>query len=212
MNLVAGQPAGFLADHDVRAVLLVGGFEPAGDVHGVADDRVVEANLGTDIADQHVAGVDADAHLDGAAVVVDKLGGAQGALARQRRPAGGQRVVRIVERRAPERHDGIADELVDGAAVRVDLPRHHVEIRRQQRHDPFAHAFGQAGEAGDIGEQHRHRPHRSAGPHRHALRDQRPHQIGRECICGTPKARSPCRRSRRTASRFRRCATAAART
>ncbi len=47
----------------VRAVDLVGAFKPAGDIHGVADHRVIQPDFRSDIADQHVAGIDADPDL-----------------------------------------------------------------------------------------------------------------------------------------------------
>ena len=62
MDAIAGKAARFLSDDDVGAVFLVGALQPAGDIHGVADHRVVEPKLRSDIADQHVAGIDADPH------------------------------------------------------------------------------------------------------------------------------------------------------
>jgi hypothetical protein len=50
---------------------------------GVADHGVIQPDFRSDIADQHVAGIDADADFDRLAVVVDKVRLAHGALARQ---------------------------------------------------------------------------------------------------------------------------------
>jgi len=38
------------------------------------------------------------------------------------------RMIGIVGRRVPDRHDGIADEFVDGAGMRHDLVRHRREV------------------------------------------------------------------------------------
>ena len=73
-DAIARQPARFGTDDDRGAVSLVGALEPAGDIHGIADDGVVQPHFRSDIADQHVAGIDADADFDGLAVVVDQTG------------------------------------------------------------------------------------------------------------------------------------------
>src|SRR5689334_13323624 len=129
-DTVAAEAPCLRADDDGGAVALVGAFQPAGDVHGIADHRVVQPNLRTDIADQHVAGIDADADFYFLAMVIDETRLLHRTLASERRAAAIDGVVGIGRRRAPERHHGIADELVDGAAAALDLRRHHVEIAR----------------------------------------------------------------------------------
>ena len=113
------------------------------------------------------------------AVVVDETGLRHRALARQRGAAAIDGVIGIGRRRAPERHHGIADEFVDGAAVVLDLRRDAIEIARQQRNDAVAEPLRHAGEAGEIDEHHAHRPHRAAEPRAVAVADQPLHQIGR---------------------------------
>src|ERR1700691_3369144 len=63
LDAIAGKAARLLSDDDVGAVFLVGGFEPARNIHRVADDRVVEPELRSDIADQHFTGVNPDSNL-----------------------------------------------------------------------------------------------------------------------------------------------------
>jgi hypothetical protein len=48
---IASKMACLLADDDGGSVLLVGAFKPARDIHGVADDRVVESHIGPDVSD-----------------------------------------------------------------------------------------------------------------------------------------------------------------
>jgi len=62
MDAIAGKAARFLADDDFGAIFLVGAFKSARDIYGIADDSVIEPEFRSDIADQHVAGIDADAH------------------------------------------------------------------------------------------------------------------------------------------------------
>ena len=73
-----------------------------------------------EIAGHHVAGVDADADVErrptGGAPFAVQLG--QAGRHRERRRDGVIGVVLVVERRAEERHDHVADELVHRAAVR----------------------------------------------------------------------------------------------
>ena len=58
------------------------------------------------------------------------------------------------DRRAPERDHGIADELVDGAAIVEHDVAHPVEIGVEQRGGLFRRDHvAQAGEALDVGEQ-----------------------------------------------------------
>ena len=56
---------GGLRHEDVETDLLAGGLDPCGDVHGVADSRIIEAGLGTHVPDAGKSGVysDADANL-----------------------------------------------------------------------------------------------------------------------------------------------------
>src|SRR5262249_52893542 len=94
----------------------------------VAHGRIIEPVDRAEVADAAFAGVDADADVDVAERPPGPRGlafplGVEGVQLRhhlQRRFARLLGVRRLVERRVPERHDGIAHVFVDGAAMRQD--------------------------------------------------------------------------------------------
>ena len=89
-----------------------------------------------------------------------------------RRPSCGHRVDRssagadgalgvalVRDRRAPDRHHGVADELLDHAAVALDHRAGALEVARQQlAHLLGVARLGQRGEADEVEEQHRADP------------------------------------------------------
>src|SRR3954471_9849259 len=60
---VAHQHVGGIGHQDTTRV--GSHFDPRREVHFAADDRVIHAIVGAEIADVAIAGVDADAHLEG---------------------------------------------------------------------------------------------------------------------------------------------------
>ena len=59
------------------------------------------------------------------------------------------------QRRAEERHDGVADELLDGAAEPLQLGLHPGVVGREHPADVLGvELLGAAGEADEVGEQH----------------------------------------------------------
>ena len=73
----------------------------------------------------------------------------------QYRPA---RVVLVRDRRAEQRHEAVAQELIDGALVAMDLGQRAVEEAAQQRvHLVGAETLGERRRADDIAEEHGHR-------------------------------------------------------
>ena len=61
--------------------------------------------------------------------------------------------------RAPDRHDRIADELLDGAAVEVDDLRRGIEVAREELANRLRVAvLRERREADEVGEQDRHKP------------------------------------------------------
>ena len=63
-------------------------------------------------------------------------------------------VVLVRGRRAPDRHDRVADELLDRAAVAVDHLARQVEVARQGLADVLGVALlGERREADEVGEQ-----------------------------------------------------------
>ena len=66
-------------------------------------------------------------------------------------------VVRIVQGRVPERDDGVANKLVDGRLARQQQVTHGGQKRDQEANDVLrCHALGDAREAANVAEQHRH--------------------------------------------------------
>ena len=127
-------------------------------VGGVADRRVVHAQVAADRAHHDEAGVEALAGAEADAarrelrlVVVERPLDAEGGV------DGAARMVLVGDRGPEERHDAVAEELVDRALVAVDLGEHEVE---GPAHEPVdllgVEALGQRGEAGDVHEEHRH--------------------------------------------------------
>jgi hypothetical protein len=86
-----------------------------------------------------------------------------------------QRVVLMQHRHAEHGHHGVADELLNGAAVTFDDRLHQFEVVREQRSQPFGiERLAERGRAGQVAEQHGHGlallAGRSRGPLRAALR------------------------------------------
>src|SRR5579872_4130627 len=139
---------------DRGAIELVEPFEPAGEVHFVAKQGVGEALGRADIADQHLAGAEPDPG------VKDRLSRhgfgrelRQEALRLQRREAGFARMVGQILGGVEERHDSVAHELVDRAAMARERPGHQLEIAPHRLDqavglDPLRHR----GEIRNVGE------------------------------------------------------------
>jgi len=111
---VADQPPGALADQHLAGSGRL--LQAGGEVDGVADEDVLAADR---VADHHLAGVDAGAHLQPYAPVRVQL---QVELRERLTQLGRaayrpQRVVLVQPRDAVDGHHGVADELGDGAAV-----------------------------------------------------------------------------------------------
>src|SRR5512143_3211819 len=115
-----------LGDEDADAILLGDALEARAEVHRVAHHGVRHAECRAHVAHAHAAGVDADAdlHLGPAARAELLVQLRQGGLHVDRGLYGAAGVVGEVHRRVPERHDGVADVLVDGAALLLDGARH----------------------------------------------------------------------------------------
>src|ERR1700719_3878803 len=81
LYLIAGKAARFLSGDDFGAIFLVCAFKPARDIYSIADHRVIKSEFRSDIADKHVAGIDADAHSERPAAVVGQFRRPKGTLA-----------------------------------------------------------------------------------------------------------------------------------
>ncbi len=109
--------------------------QPGRGVDGVADDRVLQRGLD---AGDHLAGVDPDPQPErGAAAALVVEYPAHRALHRQRRPDRPLRVVLVGHRRAEDRHDPVAGQLVDVAAEGLDRTGQRGQHPVGDRADPL---------------------------------------------------------------------------
>ena len=141
----AGRALGGLADED--GARLGGRLEAAGGVDQVARDHALVR--GAD-RDGGFAGQDAGPGLDRGAEGLDRVDELH------RGPDGSFGVVFVGGWRAPDGHHGVADELLDRAAVAIHDVAGQVEVAGQELAGLLGiAAFGQGGEAHEIGEQDR---------------------------------------------------------
>jgi hypothetical protein len=129
------------------------------DVRRVADRRVVHPQVVSDAADHDEAGIQplTDLEADSPAQLKLCLEGIERIADRERRVHGALRVVFMCDRRAEQRHDAVAEELVDGAFVAVHRVEQQLERARHRgvdilRIEPLA----ERGEARDVHEVDRH--------------------------------------------------------
>ena len=143
---VGRQAPGGGADED--AVRLRRLLEARGHVHRVAGHGVlVRLRAGSRAAD-HLARVDADPDLE--PLLPHRLADGQRGMERA------LRVVVVGLRRAVDRHHRVADVLLDGAAIALDLGRHGLEVGALDLANLFGVArLGPAREADEVDEQHR---------------------------------------------------------
>ena len=170
----AGGPRGALADQDRHAVLLGQRLEPGAEVDLVAEHRVVEPRGRAHVADRHRAGVEADPDrnrgLAGAGppgVEIDQRGlHREGDVAR---PGG---VIGQVDRRAPDRHHGVADVLVEGPARVEHELGHRRQVLAEERGQLLGwHGLGEQREPADVAEQDGQLLALAAQPHPRRIRE-----------------------------------------
>ena len=131
------------------------------DVGGVADRGVVHAQVVADLADHDHAGVDAHADPHRAqrprGLVAARRGFLQlvaDADCREQRPP---HMILVRQRCAEQRHEAVAEKLVDRAFEAMDLAQRELEKLIQQRvHRIRAHALHQLGRVRHVAEQHGH--------------------------------------------------------
>ncbi len=127
--------------------------------HGVTLGGVVHAQVVADLADDHVARVEADARLEVQAVLAAQLLAerAQGVAQVQRRVAGPLRVVLVRDGRPEERHDAVPRVLVDGPLEAMHTVGQDLEEAVEDRvPDLRIQSLGQLHRALHVGEEHRH--------------------------------------------------------
>ena len=165
--MLVGLPVGIGPDEDLTrfGVRLQAGSH----VDSIAHDRVVFAAPGP-----HATGVDeagVDAKVDGEAHLSVPVEGHKSLLHLQRGSQGPFGVVLVGLRRAEKRHDLVAHELVNSAAIALDAGDQAVEAGGDQVAKGFGvELLGEGCEAGDIGEEdgdraraHRRRRRRGRG-------------------------------------------------
>jgi hypothetical protein len=103
-------------------------------VRGLPHRRVVHAEIAPYGADDDLSRVQADADVSAHGLgSPERLGVAgHGLLHLERRIAGAHGVVLVGDRRAEQRHDPIAHDLVDGPLIPVDRLHHSLEHRIEE--------------------------------------------------------------------------------
>src|SRR3984885_973216 len=125
---VLDRERGFGAGDDRKSILLGLSLEARGQVDAVAEHGIIEAQVGPHIADHAEPGIEPDADIDRDIGVTALLGLELALLVQLVDPlqhvdrgfAGIELMLLVVERRVPERHDGVAHIFVDGALARQD--------------------------------------------------------------------------------------------
>ena len=141
LDRVSSQAQRRLGEQDLTGLRRL--LQPRGDVHGVTRR---EPLLG---ARDHLAAADADPPLDA------ELG--QGQLHLRRRLQRAHGIVLVHGRQPEDRHHGVADELLDDAAVALDDRLHPLEVAREQRAERLrVERLAERRRADDVAEEHGH--------------------------------------------------------
>ena len=129
-------------------------LEAAGGVHEIAGHHPLVRGAHRD---GRLPGEDAGPQVELQPGVVSDVADAPDQL--QAGPDGPLGVVLLGDRRAPDGHDGITDELLDGPAVALDRLAARLEVAGQELADGLrVAAGGQGGEADEVGEEDRDMP------------------------------------------------------
>ncbi len=148
---------GGFPEHDrsrLRNVFL----EAGGDVDGVTEDRVIDTGRRPDVTYHDRSRVHRHPNLDaieafGFALAVPDV---QGLQQFDGRTHGALGVILLRQRRTEERHDGIADEFIERAAVfENDIRSDRKELIEKCRHVLRRQAFTASGKADDVGKKDR---------------------------------------------------------
>jgi hypothetical protein len=114
-------------------------------VHRLSNRRVVHVQVIVDAAHHHLAGIEPHPEVHRQAMRAPYLVtiAVQRGLDVERRIAGPHGVVLVGQRRAKERHDAIAHDLVDGSFVVMYSGHHALQHRVENRPRLFGVAVGQ---------------------------------------------------------------------
>ena len=126
-----------------------GGLDARCGVDDVSGDETLTALRSRVQVDDDLAGVHADAHREGAGSrLTESLDNAQ------RRPHRALGVVLVRDGRAEDRHHGVSDELLHGAAERLDVTAQLLVVSAEVAMDVLRILeLGGRGEAGEVAEQ-----------------------------------------------------------
>src|SRR3989454_8002426 len=187
-----GVARGF-ADQDADAVAFGAALEARGDVDRIAHRRVRAPHLRTHVPDPHGAGIHADADHERRPAARGELGVQPLALALHL--DGGEhavaRVLRVVHRRAPERHDRVADVLVERAAVLAADDGAHV--RSEEHTSEFQSPCNLVCRL-LLEKKKKEEARRAAGDEASGARATAPQSVGRALLLVTPPSqRGGCR-------------------
>ena len=136
---------------------LGGLLQAGGEIRRVPDRGVIHAQVVADPADHDEPGVEAHPDRDvaedfgrGCLVLAEALLDAEG------REHGTPCVILVRNGRAEQRHEAVAQKLIDGALVVVDLGQRQLEEPLEHGvHRLRTYALRQGGRVGDVAEQHR---------------------------------------------------------
>ena len=129
------------------------------DVHRVADDGVVHAPLGADVAGDDLAGRDADAEVQPHPRQRRDLEAHHLVLHGERRPDGPLGIVGVDHRRTEAGDHAVAEEVGDGAPVELDRVAHDRQVAVEQVQRRLGWVLGgERGVAAHVGEQRRDLP------------------------------------------------------
>src|SRR5579871_955307 len=134
-NIRPGSLDDLVADADCGPERLVDAFEPRCHVYSISHHRVAQALARTDIADEDICAMQPDPKLQRrpslrAPFGIELLHPTRSAY---RATTSAEYVVVPMRRSAPERHDAVADKLVDRTVLLRDGLRHDLEIARKLR-------------------------------------------------------------------------------
>ena len=124
------------------------GLQSSGRVHHVPGRHSLALVGSCSERDERLSGIDGDAHLEVRLLLDHPV------TDRQRSPDGALGIVLVRDRRAEQRHDGVADELLDRPAVVFELGAEPRVERRQERADILGiEALGSRCESDQVGEE-----------------------------------------------------------
>src|SRR5260370_9430971 len=171
-----------IADADGGAKKLVDAFKAGGDIHAVSQGSVAQPSRRPDIADKDAGTIEPDPYPDSRPSF--RLPGIVDAFHPACRPQGGgagaQNMVGALNRSIPERHDAVADELVNGAAFFRYCRRDFLEIGRDlDQKIVRRESLGVAGEILQIGKENSDESRLDAQSQRNARLDELADSVAR---------------------------------